>query len=194
MSRAPILGQSLSRQPRVDLPATGQIITTMSENFSLSRTVHASKAASSAGQVWAGTGFPLAMPFWMPRPFSVLQLGWVNGSGTLSDNGDLGVYDSAFSKQISTGSVARSGGSTWQWTDVADTPLSAGKYFLTYASNGTTAANISGWAATASTMALLGVKDKASGDFALPSTLASMVDSATFVITPLVGIAYRTLA
>lgn len=188
------LGQKLWTPPFADAPAQHQVIGPASDCFSVSRLLIGSKVTPNTSMTWPGTGFPVAFPFWMPYDFTVFQLAWWNGGGTMTDAADFGIYDSAFARQVAAGSTVHSGVNTWQVVDVADTACVAGKYFAVLNNNGTTAQQYASWAvATAAALALLGVQDKASADFVLPATLTGMAASATFTQIPQFSIALRAL-
>lgn len=149
--------------------------------------------APSASSAWASANKPMAVPFRVFKGMTVYQLGWVNGTGTIGDAYDIGIYDAAWSRKISTGSVARATASAVQWTDVADTFLPSGKYYVVQASSGTTLnqLRIVGPALTAGMMAALGCFDSATNAFPLPDPLTNMVAAATFTIMPYCLIAAR---
>lgn len=112
----------------------------------------------------------LYFPFVVEEPITITQLGWLNG-GTVSGNVDAGIYDyPTYTKQISTGSVAQATINTPQITDVADTPLQPGQYYLAISCDNTTATF---FRLALPTVALfyraLGVQEQATA-FALPAT------------------------
>lgn len=152
--------------------------------------------AGRIGAAWPSANKPVAIPFRLSQGCTVVQLGWVNGGGTMTDSVDIGIYDTGWNRLVSGGGAARSGASAWQWADVADTELSPGKYYLAMSNNGTTANNVqffgtgSNWGQTI-TLAWLGCYDSATDAYPLPNPLTNMVAVATFPRMPVWGIQTR---
>ena len=145
-------------------------------------------------QAWPSAQKPVAVPFYLWQPETIYQLGWLNGSGTMTDNVDVGVYDSSWNRKISTGSTARAGASSLQFVDVADTPLAApAKYFLVMSDDGTTAGQQNAWFLTSQIVQLADCWDSSTNAFPLPDPLTNMVLAATFVIVPVMFMAFRSV-
>ncbi len=143
---------------------------------------------------WFVANKPVAIPFRLSTYATVYQLGWRNGSGTMADSIDVGIYDTSWVRKISTGSTARSGASSVQWVNVADTALAPGDYYLVGANNGTSANNqvfLLSTASTAVLMAALGLFDSATNAVPLPDPLTNMVAAATITRIPSLLIACR---
>ena len=144
---------------------------------------HATFLAVNLATAWTTANTAVYLPFTLWEPVTVYKIGWVNGS-TASTNVDCGIYTAAGSRQISTGSTARSGASSWQWVDVADTALAAGNYYLAFNSDATTASNVYGWAAGTGIGSvihgkLVGAQEQAVGAVALPSSASFSAWSAS---------------
>lgn len=177
----------------VDGLAAAVMLTPASWQFSVARVLKMLNTATG-NAAWPGTSFPIALPFWLSQPATVYQIGWLNGGGTMTDSTDIGIYDSALARIVSTGSTARSGASALQFVDIADTALAPGKYYVAVNNNGTTANQASVWAMSAvQQLTIMGVLDKASADFALPATLSSMVAAATFTFIPSFYLSLRAI-
>lgn len=88
-------------------------------------------AATSAG--WPLANRAIYVPIVVPDTFTVARFFSVNGSATGND--DVGLYNSAGVKQLSTGSSART--SACNYYDVADTSFVAGFYYLALAHDNT---------------------------------------------------------
>ena len=175
--------------------APSRILTPASPNFSVSR--HLLRTGTSiAGNsyAWEAANCPVALKFWLNRPETVYQLGWENGSGTMTDSCDVGIYDTGWARKISTTSTARSGVSSLQFVDVADTALTAGGYWLVMSNTGTTANQQQGstFYANATMSALAGVYDSATTAEPLPDPLTNMAAAATFTHIPMLVIALRS--
>ncbi len=152
-----------------------------------------SASFSAIGGPWPSANKPIAVPFRVFKGMTVYQLGWRNGSGTMTDSFDIGIYDSSFNRKVSGGGTARSGVSSVQWVDVTDTYLTPGKYFLAGANNGITASNLV-YASSSLAVTLLagmGFQDSATNSYPLPDPLAGMVPVATFTGIPFMMIAAR---
>jgi hypothetical protein len=170
-----------------------RIIHMASPEFGVANLV--SSTAQGASTLWPSANKPIAVPFRVFTGMTIFQLGWQNGSGTMTDSFDIGVYDPSWNRKVSGGGTARSGVSAVQWVDVTDTFLQAGKYYLVGAGNGITAGQFvdylsgSGWTAVAN--AALGFFDSATNAYPLPNPLTNMVACATFTAVPLMFMAGR---
>lgn len=144
----------------------------------------ASLDPAAASVAWFSANDPCAYPFRLSEPGTVKKLGWVNGTAA-GGNVDIGVYSTAWVRLVSTGSTAGSGNSLWQWVDVTDTALAAGKYYLAMSRDNTTANRCQRWgnALPVGGHTLLGTQDSATNAFPLPDPLTNMGDAAT--VTPI---------
>lgn len=164
-----------------------------SHEFSGSGMVGVAGALSASG-AWPSANKAFGLPFRISSSMTVNKLGWFNGSGTMTDSCDVGIYTPTFVKVISSGGTARSGLSAWQWVDVSDTVVAAGIYFLVTSNNGTTANNARFLTAalTVGAMDLIGGKDSADALYPLPDPLTNMTTPTTFTRVPVMGISVRT--
>jgi hypothetical protein len=152
-------------------------------------------SAASGSTLWPSANKPIAVPFRVFVGMTVYQLGWVNGSGTMTDSFDIGVYDASWNRKVSGGGTARGTLSTTQWVDVTDTFLQVGKYYLVGAGNGITAGQFTSYISvsgqTVTLNASLGFFDSATNAYPLPDPLTNMVACATFTGVPMMAIAAR---
>jgi hypothetical protein len=150
-------------------------------------------AGPSANVTWPSANKPIAVPFRVFKGMTVYQLGWINGSGTMTDSIDIGIYDASWNRKVSGGGTARSGASAIQWVDVTDTFLRAGKYYVVQAGNGVTAnqAQAVASAQTTATLQTLQCFDSATNAYVLPDPLTNMVTAGTFTVIPHSRIAAR---
>jgi len=151
-------------------------------------------AKAGGGSVaWPSANKPIAMPFRIFKGTTIYQIGWKNGSGTMTDSADVGIYDTSWNRKVSSGSVARAGVSSVQWADVTDTFLQVGKYYLVMSNNGTTAGQSIATDGTLSAVMLagLGCFDSGTNAFVLPDPLTNMVAAATFTQLPMMFMAGR---
>jgi hypothetical protein len=163
-----------------------------SSEFGVSNMLRGGDPIHTSG-AWTTANKPLAMPFRLQKGAVIYQLGWRNGSGTMTDSVDVGIYDTAWNRKVSGGGTARSGVSAIQWVDVTDTFLGAGTYYFAMANNGTTAGNVYNLMVTTTVglMAVVGMQDSATSSYPLPDPLVGMGAAATFITIPYMFIACR---
>lgn len=151
----------------------------------------AAEPASASG-AWVSANDPLALPFVLRKGGTVTQLGWLNGSAA-GGGVDLGIYNTSWVRMISTGAQTGSGNTAWQWIDVTDTPLAAGRYYLAMSRDNITASRqlFVNHTALASLMGLMGCQDSATDAYPLPDPLTNMALCTTFTRVPICGIAFR---
>ncbi len=143
---------------------------------------------------WFGANKPMALPFRLRTGAVVYQLGWRNGTGTMTDSVDIGIYDTAWNRKVSKGGTARAGVGSVQWVDVTDTFLNARTtYYLAMSSNGITAANCYFMmiGTTVTFMGGVGVQDSTTNSYPLPDPLVGMGSAATLSNLPYMFIACR---
>lgn len=179
-----------------DQPAPPDIVTIANKTmFSYIGQAELGGQTTGGNFTWPSANKPVAIPFYLWQPKTVYQLGWLNGSGTMTDSVDIGIYDSSWVRKVSAGSTALSGASSLQFVNVTDTPLTApAKYYLVMSCNGTTANQLNVITGTVTQMLVLaGCFDSATNAFPLPDPLTNMVAAATFVSIPNMYIAFRSL-
>ena len=148
---------------------------------------------SVVSTTWPSANDPVAIPFRLSADAVVDQLGICHGSAA-GGNFDLGVYDSAWVRLVSTGSTGAVTNNTWQWVNVTDTPLVALKtYYLVGARDNVTAnrQRAFGVSGTAAGCALVGMQDSATDAFPLPNPLTNMAAAAVAAVCPLMAVALR---
>jgi hypothetical protein len=74
----------------------------------------------------------------LTQAVTAYKMAWVNGA-TLSGNIDVGIYDEAWNRLVSSAPQTQAGTSTVQVVDITDTALVAGTYFLAFAVSSATA-------------------------------------------------------
>lgn len=141
-----------------------------------------------AAGAWALTDKVVYSPIMVREDFTITQMFVMNGT-TVSGTYDQGVFDEAGNLLVSTGNQTATGANTLQVTNVTDTNLSPGRYFLAYGADNTTVTPV-----RANPNALigvfLGVKEMAAGIAGSPRVLvnpATLVNT-TVGIVPLTGI------
>jgi hypothetical protein len=149
--------------------------------------------ASVVSTNWFSANDPCAVPFRLSAGAIVDQLGICHGSSA-GNNFDLGVYDSAFARLVSTGSTLAAGNNLWQFVNVTDTALEALKtYYLVGSRDNATANRTRAMGVTGSALGcnLAGVQDSATDAFPLPNPLTNMALAATVANLPLMAMAMR---
>jgi len=80
-------------------------------------------------QNWPTANLVIYVPFSIPEPMMITKLFWGNGAA-VAGNYDVGVYDSAGTRLVSSGSTGQSGTSRLQVVDVIDTVIARGLFYL----------------------------------------------------------------
>jgi hypothetical protein len=126
---------------------------------------------SAATAAWPSANLLIGYPFRVCRSTTLTKL-WLYKGGAIAGNLDLGIYDAAGTKIISTGSTAESAGTNQlQVIDITDTTLGEGDFYLCLTMDGTTGTTMRlTWTGSASPWAL-GQVHVASA-FPLPATVA----------------------
>ena len=82
-----------------------------------------------ANAVWPAANLAIYIPFRVSAPVLVTQMFTTNGS-TVAGNVDIGIYDVAGTRLVSSGATAQSGTSALQAYDITDTLLAPGQFYL----------------------------------------------------------------
>lgn len=133
------------------------------------------------------------IPFFVPEPFLVTKGFWGNGN-PVAGNLDLGIYDAAGNRLVSSGSTLQATVSVLQIVDLTDTVLARGYYYMALASDTSGATQKVQAALVGSTPAYqaFGLLQQASA-FPLPNP-ATFAKYASGAFMPMFGIqGYRTV-
>lgn len=165
-----------------------------SQIFSCGPQFSAGASAQIGAGAWPTANKAIAMSFRISQSLTVIQLGWWNGSGTMTDSVDIGIFTSEFARLVSGGGTARSGSSSIQFVDVAETVLGPGSYYLAMSNNGTTSNNTEYLDAglSVSWVGAMGGLDSADDLYPLPDPLTNMTTPSVFTRMPPMFIATRT--
>lgn len=179
---------------KASTPTTKRVITTASPEFNTLGAVLSGWGGGGAS-VWDSANDPVAYPFVLREAMIVQKLGWVNGSSA-GGGVDVGIYSQAWARLVSTGAQTGSGNTAWQWIDVTDTPLAAGRYYLVCSRDNVTANRAHRWgnAMGAPLLSLHGVQDSATDAYPLPDPLTNMAAAATFTKVYVLGIQAQSVA
>lgn len=151
--------------------------------------VHQNIATYVTSVAWPTAAKALYIPFWVSRPRTVYQVGWINGTAPGTNVREAGVYDSGGSKLItgSSGSVAHTA-NVAERIDVTDTVILAGQYWLAVQCS-----SVDTWAAwntmIAPVCASMGILTQTSAN-PLPTTATFVLDQ-TLAFIPYVFVELR---
>lgn len=129
------------------------------------------------------------IPFSVSSPILVVKLWSFNGA-TASGNIDVGIYDTAGTKIISSGSTVQAGTNTLQEFDIADTMLGPGNFYLAVAMDNTTGTLFRNSGGSTSLQSAVGMAQQATA-FPLPATATFAATGSTYV--PMVGLTTRVV-
>jgi hypothetical protein len=141
-------------------------------------------AGTPASFGWGSANAAVYIPLWLPWPYNVRRLFWVNGT-TAAGNSDIGIYSPKGAQLYHSGSTANSGASVPQYvTPSPDLLLQPGFYFLAWSNDGTTTRAFGNLLATI-TGRMCGLYQQASAEpLPSPATFAAYAG----VGLPLIGI------
>jgi hypothetical protein len=129
---------------------------------------------------WPTANLAMFVPVALSEAITVVKMAWMNGA-TVSGNVDVGIYDAAGNRLVSIGSTAQAGVTNSQVVDVADTLLSAGRYYLGLAMDNITGTMRMSAPDTLGTVKAMGVLQMAA---AFPLPLAAVFAAAANTRVP----------
>lgn len=140
--------------------------------------------------VLGGANRAIYIPVQLNASITAYQIAWING-GVASGNVDVGIYNSSFTRLVSSGPVAQGTINVVQAADIADTALTADTYYIGLAVTSATAQFRSYSASTASILRSHGI---AIQDGLTSGTLPNPAVFATSVITtvPVVAVVFQS--
>lgn len=136
---------------------------------------------------WPGANRALYFPLTLQVPAIAYRV-WVWNGSAVSGNFDIGIFDEAGTKLVSTGATAQSGTSALQDVDITDTLLPAGTSWVGIVFDNTTATTVR-INPSALYIGPLGCYQQATA-YPLPST-ATFARMATDYV-PMVGVLFRS--
>jgi hypothetical protein len=142
-----------------------------------------------ASATWASANLALYIPFRISAPLTITQLFLMNGA-TASGNVDIGIYDTAGTRIIATGTTGQVGTNVIQAVNVADTLIGPGAFYFALALNGTTGTVFMSTSFLAAQCQLVGMAQQPSA-FPLPAT--ATFASCAFTGCPMMGVATQAL-
>ena len=173
------------------LSRPGEIMVTPWSYQSLGVPLIATGQAPSS-QNFVTANLAVFIPFAVPEPCVLTRLFWMNGAA-VAGNLDAGVYDTAGTRLVSTGTTGQLNTSQVQSVDVADTVLARGVYYLALASDTSGATQkVTAVVPAAGIPQGLGLLQMAAA-FVLPASATFAIYTSAFI--PVVGAQmYRTYA
>lgn len=85
--------------------------------------------ATPGSAIWPAANRAYFVPFKIYTPVTMVKMFVMNGVA-VSGNFDIGIYDEAFTRLVSSGSTAQSGTTTLQVVDITDTLLGVGLFYM----------------------------------------------------------------
>ena len=135
------------------------------------------KMNGTSSAVWPSANLAIFVPIQIGCAVTITVLVWNNGAA-VSGNIDVGIYDAAGTRLVSSGSTAQSGTSVIQQVNITDTLIGPGLYYWAMALDNTTGAVFRATAVNAEACRCMGLLQQATA-FALPATatFASMAQN-----------------
>lgn len=120
-------------------------VITLASRCAWARGAFAAGSAASGISPWSDAANSiLAFPFVIECQTTFYKGFWVNGSAA-GGNSEVGIWDDAFNKIVTTGSIVGTGNSVPQAADITDTTLPPGLYYAGMAHNATTTNQLFRW-------------------------------------------------
>jgi len=155
----------------------------------LTSSYHFQAGGTSSATAWGTQYRAIYVPVRVPYPGVVKEM-WVNTGSTGAGNIDVGLYDAAGTRLVSTGSTAHGAGNTLVAFEVTDTTIQAGLYYLAL-NNDTTTDTFRALTTSAALTMISGVLSETLGAVTLPATATWAVDT-TLAFLPKMGALFVT--
>lgn len=160
--------------PSISLPHSGIAI----PSFGPSSLGAFGRLGTFASGTFPAANAAIYMPFRTSATVVIATIEVLNGAA-VSGNVDVGIYDEAQRRLVSSGSTAQAGTNVIQVFNITDTPLAPGLFYMALACDNTTATFIRTAAPVYETRPL-GMAQQASA-FALPATATMALMTVTFL-------------
>lgn len=96
---------------------------------SLGPQLQATGQRNLASQNYITASLVVYVPFWVPETVTFTKMFWLNGSAVAGAL-DVGIYAADGTRLVSSGSVSQAGTSRIQVTDIGDTTVARGTYYM----------------------------------------------------------------
>ena len=143
-----------------------------------------------ASAAWPSANRAIFIPFHLDEPTIITAIGVPNGA-TATGNFDVGIYDVAGTKIVSSGSTAQAGTSAIQTVDITDTLIGPGDFYMAIAMDGTSGTMYSTNSPAVSHLRMAGMLQMASA-FPLPATATFATITSAYVPGLLLATSPRT--
>lgn len=131
------------------------------------------------------------LPFYVPSPYPIGRMYWVNGSTITSSNADIGIYSKDGERLASAGKTALAGASALQYsTPSGGLLLSPGSYYFGYVCDNTTNRVFGSTTWTAQQLRIAGCLQQTLTEAKLPESMTPV--AVANAIYPMVGITVST--
>ena len=145
--------------------------------------------ANASSGAYPASNRAIFIPFYVSKPTVIINAFAYNGA-TASGNLDIGIYDIAGTKLVSTGSTAQTGTNAIQTIALTSTEIGPGVFYLAIAMDNTTGTLFRQTFGVARLDQVTGIAQMASA-FTLPATATFASVASDFV--PLFGISTRSV-
>jgi hypothetical protein len=169
-------------------PTPAMPLITPYSRHSIGAGVVALGGGAGASATWPTANKAFYFPFYLYRPEVITRVFVVNGA-TAANNWDVGIYTAAGARIISSGAVAQSGTNTLQFSDITDTLLGTGAYYMGCSFSNTSGTVFRLAVGDADLLREQGCKVQTSAHV-LPATATFAAYDATFL--PFFGVAIRS--
>lgn len=129
---------------------------------------------------WAVNDLAIYVPVSIPVPFTIARFLIANGSN-ITGNVDVGIYNAAGTRLLSTGSTVRANASAVQYIGVTDQVFQAGTYYLALVGSSTTGTYLQPSVSSAARARMLGVLEEQLGATTLPATMTPVAFTQTLI-------------
>lgn len=146
--------------------------------LSVGQDIAANATTAAASGTYPSANRAILIPFDITEDITITQL-WAYNGATASGNIDVGIYDDAFGRVVSSGTTAQAGTNVLQVFNITDTPLTAGQYYFAVAMDNTTG-TLFRQTVSAENMRTMGCFQMASA-FVLPSTVTPAAVASAFM-------------
>lgn len=133
---------------------------------------------SGAARTWVAN-LICYIPIWLPYPYDVKRVFWVNGSTNTSTNVDFGIYSWDGTRIYNTGSTVMGTVSTVQYVTPTEFVLDAGRYYFAWTCSNTTNRGYTLTQANIPARAS-GLLEETPGGFGLPATMTGIAWTRAF--------------
>lgn len=145
-------------------------------------------SAAAASTAWPAANLAIFVPLLLPIPVIITKLA-IGAGATAAGNFDVGIFDSAGHKLVSSGATAK-GADTEQVIDVTDTQIGPGIYYFGMSADGTNNYAMFSLSVSIPRTRIMGAMEQTTA-YTLPAT-ATFAAAASFTFLPAIAAYFRT--